>query len=168
LGPAYPNYSFHVAPTLTLFNDLQIFALAEGQYGKWVASVDAQYACGIYRNCLKAVERTDPLFLAGNLSGPYDDDRYQGRFLGDFWTLRQLGARYSFPQTIAQTLGADRMSLSVSASNLFRLWQANDTDLAGNPIYDPEYAINGNDPQSVALWEMPSIATINATIRVTF
>jgi hypothetical protein len=60
------------------------------------------------------------------------------------------------------------MSISVSANNLWRLWQANEYDLAGNPIYDPEYAINGSDPQSVALWEMPSLASINATLRVTF
>jgi TonB-linked SusC/RagA family outer membrane protein len=168
LGPAYPNYSFHIAPTLTLFQNLQLFALAEGQYGRWLASVDAQYACGIYRNCRKAVERTDPLFLAGNLAGPYGDDRYQGRFPADYWKLRQLGARYSLPRRIAGRLGASRMSISVSANNLWRLWQASEYDLAGNPIYDPEYAINGSDPQSQALWEMPSMASINATLRVTF
>lgn len=168
LGPAYPNYSFHVAPTVTLFNDLQIYALAEGQYGKWVASVDAQYACSIYRSCLKAVERTDAMFLAGNLAGPYADDRYQGRYKGDFWKLRQLGARYSLPRDMAARVGADRISLSVAANNVFRLWQRGDVDRAGNPIYDPEYAINGNDPQATALWEMPSIGSINATLRVTF
>jgi hypothetical protein len=168
LGPAYPNYSFHVAPTVTLFQNLQIFALAEGQYGRWIGSTDAQYACGIYRNCLAAVARTDPLFLAGNLAGPYGDDRYQGRYLADFWKLRQLGMRYSLPRDVAARVGADRVSLSVSANNLFMIWQKNDTDLAGNPIYDPEYTVPGNDPQQLALWELPGLPNISATLRVTF
>jgi TonB-linked SusC/RagA family outer membrane protein len=168
LGPSYPNYTFRVSPTLTLFQDLQIFALAEGQYGRWIASVDAQYACGIYRNCLANVVRNDPLFLAGNLSGAFGDDRYQGRFPADFWKLRQVGMRYSLPRDLVARLGADRASFSVSANNLWMIWQKVKTDLAGNPIYDPEYAINGTTPQATALWEMPGIASINATLRVTF
>jgi hypothetical protein len=48
------------------------------------------------------------------------------------------------------------------------LWQKTKTDLSGNSIYDPDYANNGNDPNAVALWEMPSIASISAGLRVTF
>ncbi|MEX2048902.1 MAG: SusC/RagA family TonB-linked outer membrane protein [Gemmatimonadota bacterium] len=168
LGPSYPNYTFHVAPTLTLFQDLQIFALAEGQYGRWIASVDAQYACGIYRNCRAGVVRNDPYFLAGNLSGAHGDDRYQGRFPADFWKLRQVGLRYSLPADLVGRMGADRASFSVSANNLLRFWQKTKYDLAGNPIYDPEYTVNGSNPQQTALWEMPGIASISATFRVTF
>jgi hypothetical protein len=168
LGPSYPNYTFHISPTLTLFQDLQIFALAEGQYGRWIASVDAQYACGIYRNCRAGVVRSDPYFLAGNLSGPYGDDRYQGRFPADFWKLRQVGLRYSLPADLVGRMGADRASFSVSANNLLRFWQKTKYDLAGNPIYDPEYTVNGSTPQQTALWEMSGIASISATFRVTF
>ncbi|HUF76633.1 MAG TPA: TonB-dependent receptor, partial [Longimicrobiales bacterium] len=168
LGPSFPKYSFSVAPTLTLWQDLQVFALAEGQYGRWIANIDAQYACGIYANCLKAVERTDPRWIAGRLFGVYGDDRYQGRFPADFWTMRQIGLRYTLPSNIVSRVGGDRASLSISGNNLFRIWQKVDTDLAGNPIYDPEYAINSNDPAQIALWELPGIASINATLRVTF
>jgi TonB-linked SusC/RagA family outer membrane protein len=168
LGPSFPNYSFHVAPTLTLFQDLQIFALAEGQYGRWIGSIDAQYACGIYANCLAAVKRDDPRWIAGRLFGVYGDDRYQGRFQADFWTMRQIGLRYTLPESITGRIGADRAAFSISGNNLFRIWQKADTDLAGNPIYDPEYSINGNDPAQIALWELPGIASINATLRVTF
>jgi hypothetical protein len=168
LGPAYPNYTFSVSPTLTLFQDLQFFAVAQGQYGRWIASVDAQYACGIYRNCFAAVLRNDPLFLAGNLSGAYGDDRYQGRFPADFWKVRQLGVRYTLPENLISRIGADRASLSVSANNMFMLWQKTRTDLAGNPIYDPDYSNAGNSPSQTALWEMPGIATISAALRVTF
>ena len=167
LGTAFPKYSFAVAPTLTLFNDLQIFALAEGQYGRWIASTDANYACRFYRSCLKSIERDDPIFLAG--TGAYYDDQYNGRFPADFWRLRQIGARYNLPQDLVGRIGADRASISVSGSNLFLLWKKVETDLAENPVYDPEYALNaGATPSTTALWEMPGIAAINAQVRISF
>jgi TonB-linked SusC/RagA family outer membrane protein len=168
LGPAYPNYTFSVAPTLTLFEDVQVFSVIQGQYGRWTANVDAQFACGTYRSCYSAVLRTDPLFLAGNNAGPVADDRYQGRFPADFWKVRQLGVRYSLPETILARIGADRASFSISANNMWVLWQKTKTDLGGQSIYDPDYANNGNDPNATALWEMPGIASITAALRVTF
>lgn len=166
MGPSYPNYTVRFGPTLTIHQDLQVFSLAEGQYGRWIASTDANYACRFYRSCLKAVERTDPLFLAGTSS--FLDDRYNGRYLSDFWKLREVGVRYTLPQTLVDRVGADRASLSVSGRNLLTIWQRNDTDLSGNPIYDPEYAINSSNPAQTALWEMPGIAAFNASLRVTF
>ncbi|MGE0158651.1 MAG: SusC/RagA family TonB-linked outer membrane protein [Gemmatimonadales bacterium] len=168
LGPAYPTYTFSVAPTLTLLQDIQIFSVIQGQYGRWVASTDAQFACGTYRSCYAAVIRTDPLFLAGNNAGPIADDRYQGRFPADFWKVRQLGVRYTLPENLIGRIGADRASLSVSANNMWVLWQKTKTDLGGNPIYDPDYSNNGNDPNATALWEMPGIASITAALRVSF
>jgi hypothetical protein len=168
MGPSYPNYSFSVSPTLTLFNDLQVFAVAEGQYGRWIASTDANYACRYYRNCLKGVERTDPFFLAGTSGAGALDDRYNGRFAADFWRLRQIGARYNLPQDLVGRIGADRASISVSASNIWTIWQKADKDLAGNNIYDPEYSINGSNPAQTALWEMPGIAAMNAMVRIAF
>jgi TonB-linked SusC/RagA family outer membrane protein len=168
LGPAYPNYTVSVAPTVTLFRDIQLYSVIQGQYGRWVASVDAQFACGTYRSCYSAVVRTDPLFLAGNNAGPVADDRYQGRYPADFWKVRQLGIRYSLPETILGRIGADRASFSVSANNMWVLWQKTKTDLGGQSIYDPDYSNNGNDPNAVALWEMPGIASITAALRVTF
>jgi TonB-linked SusC/RagA family outer membrane protein len=168
LGPAYPNYTVNVSPTLTLFQDLQFFSVIQGQYGRWIASVDAQFACGTYRSCYEAVVRTDPLFLAGNNAGPIADDRYQGRFPADFWKVRQLGARYNLPESILARIGADRAAFSVSVNNMWVLWQKTKTDLSGNNIYDPDYSNNGNDPNATALWEMPGIASITAGLRVTF
>ncbi len=168
MGPSFPNYSFSVAPTVTLFNDLQVFAVAEGQYGRFLASVDANYACRFYRNCLKSIERTDPLFLAGTSGSGALDDRYNGRFAADFWRLRQVGARYNLPQDLVGRIGADRASVSVSASNIWMIWQKTKQDLAGNNIYDPEYSVNSNNPSATALWEMPGIAAMNAMVRISF
>lgn len=167
LGPTYPNYTFAISPTLTLFNNaLQVFALAEGQYGRWIASVDAQYACAIYSTCLKAHTRDDPLFMAGTRM--FTDDRYIGRYPADFWKLRQVGARYNLPGSLVSRFGVDRASITVSANNIATLWQKTKTDRAGAWIFDPEYAINGSDPQQTALWEMPGISRVNASIRIVF
>jgi TonB-linked SusC/RagA family outer membrane protein len=169
LGPAYSNYSISVAPTLTLFNDLQLFALAEGQYGRWIAQIEANYACGFFRNCLKAIQNNDPVWIAGKLFGPYPDDRYQARYPADFWRLRQLGFRYNLPESIVGRIGADRAAFSFSVNNLFLLYQRVDKDLEGQPIYDPEYANNGGGtPNQISLWETPPIASISARLRVTF
>ena len=168
MGPSYSNYAFHVGPTVTLFDDLQIFALAEGQYGRWLANIEAQYGCGFFRNCRKAVERTDPIWLAGRLFGAYADDRYQGRYPASFWRVRQLGLRYSLPSSITSRIGADRASFSLSANNVFTLWQKVDTDLADAPIYDAEYAANGDQPSAIQLWETPPIASLSAVMRISF
>jgi TonB-linked SusC/RagA family outer membrane protein len=168
LGPSYPKYSFHIAPTVTLFQDLTLFALAEGQYGRWIASVDANYACRYYRSCLQSVIRTDPFFLAGTSGSGALDDRYNGRFQADFWKLRQFGARYNLPEDLVGKAGASRASLSVSANNLFMLWKKTDRDLSGNKLYDPEYASNSSTPSQTGLWELPAMASISATMRVTF
>jgi hypothetical protein len=166
LGSTFAQYSFSVAPTLTLFTDLQIFAVAEGQYGRVLSSTDANYACRYYLSCLKNVQRTDPKFLAGITTNL--DDRYNGRFKADFWRLRQIGMRYNLPQNIVGRIGADRASLSVSANNILMLYQRRKTDDAGNNIYDPELTINGDNPQAIALWEMPGIASMNAMLRIAF
>jgi TonB-dependent starch-binding outer membrane protein SusC len=167
LGPAYPTYTFRVSPTFTILNNLQLYALAEGNYGRWIASTDAEYACRFYFSCKANVVKTDANFVAGNTTFQYDD-RYRGRFPADFWKLRQVGMRYNLPQSLVSRTGADRASLSLTANNIWTFWQKTETDLAGNAIYDPEYTINGDSPQQTALWEMPGIASFNAAIRITF
>jgi len=166
LGPSYSNYTFSISPTLTLFNDLQIYALAQGQYGRWIDNVDSNYACRYYRSCLKGVTRDDPMFLAG--ASNFIDDRYNGRFPADFWRLRQLGVRYNLPASLVDKVGASRASISAAGNNLFLLWQKTKTDKAGQSIFDPEEAVNRSDPSSSALWEMPGIANFDVTMRVTF
>jgi hypothetical protein len=166
LGTTYPKYSFSVAPTVTLFNDLQVFAVAEGQYGRWLASTDANYSCRFYISCLKQVEKDDPLFLAGISTNL--DDRYNGRFPADFWRLRQIGMRYNLPQNLVGRIGADRASISVSANNVMMLYQRVKTDMSGNNIYDPELTINGDNPAATALWEQPGLASMNAMVRIAF
>ncbi|MQA91332.1 MAG: SusC/RagA family TonB-linked outer membrane protein [Gemmatimonas sp.] len=163
-GPAYPTYNFAIAPTLTLFNDLQLFALADGEYGRWVADVNTQYA-GVYRNTRAAQLRTDPLYLAGNAVG---DERYLGRVPADHWKLREVGARYNLPQSLVQRMGADRASISFSGRDLLMLWQKSKTDLGGQKILDVETAGPTTASANTALWTMPSLASVSATLRVSF
>ena len=42
-------------------------------------------------------------------------------------------------------------------------------DWQGHSIYDPEYINNGGGtPNQISLWETPPIASISASLRVTF
>ena len=159
MGPTYPNYSFSISPTITLYNDLQIFALAEGQYGRWIASTDANYACRYYRNCLAGVERTIRSSSRVPPTSSTTATTAASRVISG-------GCARSAPGTTAPGPGAG----SVRTARRFRCrrptsgrsWQKTETDAAGNNIYDPEYSINGSNPQATALWEMPGIAAVNA------
>jgi hypothetical protein len=157
-GIEYPTYTFNVAPTVTLFNNLQIFANAEGQYGRWQYNIETAYG-NIYRNTLASWLKDDPIYLAGSLFGPQPDRRYYGMVSADYWKLRELGMRYQLPQSL---LGGavDRASISVTGRDLFMLWQRTDVDLAGSKIYDVEQT-------STNIWAFPNVSRIDVTLRVT-
>ncbi len=168
LGPSYPNYTFAVSPTLTVLNgNLQVFALAEGQFGRWIGSTDAQFACVTYFNCKANVVDSDPMFIAA-ISAQSRDERYIGRYPADFWKLRQIGVRYNIPNAVVTRFGADRASITVSGNNIMTLWQKTKTDLAGASIYDPELSVNGDVPGQTALGGMPALTRYSAALRVIF
>ncbi len=178
IGPAFATYTFSVAPTLSLLgNDLQIFAMAEGQYGKTGDEGDVEWGID-YNNSLQSQLRTDPLFVASE-SAFIGDDTHHAHFDASFWKLREIGARYQLPQSLTSTLGVDRASFSISGRNLFILWQKTKRlgvfgDDEGLVIPDPEHSGTQDDSGSNAgggnntLWGLPSIASVNATLRVTF
>ena len=75
-------------------------------------------------------------------------------------------ARYRLPASLIGVTGAESMSLAVSARNVFTLWQAQ-THIYDVQISDPEYGAptqggGGN------YWNMPPLASLHMTLRVTF
>jgi TonB-linked SusC/RagA family outer membrane protein len=168
-GPSVPPYTFTVAPTVTLFNDLQLFALAEGQYGGWFADIMVEYAHR-RNNTYLSVCQCNPLFEAAE-NAVFDDERYFGRVEAKFWKMRDIGIRYTLPQNIVGRVGADRASLSVSAHNLFFIWNGAKTDLGGGVIADPESRGQASGQTGGTLtntYAFPGIATISASLRVAF
>jgi hypothetical protein len=166
-GRGFASNTFSVGPRLSLLdNQLQVFALAEGQYGR--VGQDNAHAWGhIYNG--SAVSRTedDPIWVA--------TDRAQGSacawdkclYDADFWKLREVGARYTLPQAWVQRTGAERASLALSARNLWTIWQAT-KEINGMPVTDPEFGDPTNLSGSGNFYSQPALTSLNVTLRVTF
>ena len=163
VGPAFATRAVSVAPRVGLLGDrLQIFALAEGQYGRWSQANDKEW--GHIRNNSKVSRlEDDPLWVYGDGVG---DDTKRELYDADFWKLRELGVRYALPRSWAEWMGAARASVSLSARNVWTIWRAQ-SEIYGLRVTDPEYGTptldgNGN------FWETPPISSLSVTLRATF
>jgi hypothetical protein len=167
-GPDFYTYTFSVQPTLTLYNNLRIFAVAQGMYGR--ESFENQIGWGMrYNNsyCGQALTN-DPAcveWIVKNTDGMFLDRRVQWAFDASFWKLRELGVQYQLPQSMIQRTGASRASLGLSAREIGTLWRAQDT-LGGTEAGAPGRHIP--DAEAGELRRLPGIATVAATMRVTF
>jgi TonB-linked SusC/RagA family outer membrane protein len=160
-GPAFPTYTFAVAPTIGLFNNaLQLNILAEAQYGR--KGKDGQDAGHRYKTSRVSREENNPVWIAGDR---YRTSQVWGYFDADFWKLREVGARYNLPEFVTSRIGAERASLSLSARNIAILWRAQDENW-GLKLQDPEFG-PGTDTGTAWFIE-PPLSSVHATLRVTF
>jgi hypothetical protein len=111
--------------------------------------------------------------LPGSVGDRYRSYVTQGFFEGDFWKLRELGLRYAVPESLAQMIGAERASLSVSAREVAILWQKQETlgidrgGNTGNPrphALDPEIGRNSGQGHRTT----PPTTHLHLTLNVTF
>jgi hypothetical protein len=157
-----------VAPRITLLGgDLQLFALAQGEYGR--TGVDAIVQSTHIKNTTKVSRLQDDItWVADDAVNNPAARQSWGRsiFDADFWKLREVGARYTLPTSIANRVGADRASLAVSGSNLWTIWQAQ-THISGSPITDPELGSAGIGTDG-GRYTFPPTSGLNVTLRVTF
>ncbi len=169
VGPSYYTYTFSVVPTLTLYNNLRIFAVAQGMYGK--IGDESQVSWGFrYNNgyCTQALGG-DPActeWLVRNRDGMFRDVRMQNTFKADFWKLREVGVQYDLPQAWIQRTGASRASLGLAAREIADLWRARDTLGVNREGTTPGRHIP--DSESDGLYKLPGVASLTATMRVTF
>jgi TonB-dependent SusC/RagA subfamily outer membrane receptor len=166
-GPAFATHSFSVAPRIGLLsNQLQVFALAEGQYGR-VGEDDGHLWGHNYNNSAVSRSEDDAFWVASNRVNGTGDTWTQSYFDADFWKLREVGARYTLPQSFVQQTGAERASLAFSARNLWTIWVAQ-KEIYDLPVTDPEFgnpaAIDGGGNFRA----QPPGVSLNVTLRVTF
>ncbi|HUP53478.1 MAG TPA: SusC/RagA family TonB-linked outer membrane protein [Longimicrobiales bacterium] len=166
-GRGFATYTWSVAPRVSLLdNQLQIFALAEGQYGR--LGDDSGHLWGHNYNS-SAVSRVedDAWWVAQDRASGTGCNFDKCMFDASFWKLREVGFRYNLPQSIIARTGASRASLAFSARNIWTIWRAQD-DLTGLAITDPEYG----DPTALTgggnFWSQPPLTNLNMTLRVTF
>jgi TonB-dependent starch-binding outer membrane protein SusC len=167
MGTLFPQYVWGMDATLTLLNNLQIFGLAEGEFGRWNSDTNAygQHPLA-YSNVEMALAQDDPVYVEGVVffqRRPTNTFMYQ-IYDAAFWKLREVGLRYQLPQTMLRRTGVDRAALSVSGRNLWTIWQRT-KDLTGAPITDPELT---SPTGGSALGQMPGISSITASLRVSF
>jgi hypothetical protein len=167
-GRGFAPYTFSVAPRIGLLdNQLQLFALAEGQYGR--TGMDSAHLWGsFYNNSLISRTQTDPLWKAQDFAvGRTGTGWHMGLYDADFWKLREVGMRYNLPNGWIERTGAERASLAFSARNVWTIWRAEDNRY-GHQITDPEFG----DPTALAgdgnFYSQPPLSSVSLTLRVTF
>jgi TonB-dependent SusC/RagA subfamily outer membrane receptor len=163
VGRAFATHTVNVAPRVSLLDHrVQIFLLAEGQYGRWGEAGDKEWG-HIHSNSMVSRLEDDLAWVYGDRIG---DATKRRLYDASFWKLREIGVRAALPEDVVAALGADRASVSLSARNVWTIWQAQ-PEIFGLPISDPEYGAATLDGDS-NFWETPSIASVDLTLRVTF
>jgi hypothetical protein len=167
VGRGFATHTFSVSPRITMLEgDLQVYALAEGQYGR--VGDDSGHLWGHnYRNSAVSRVQDDAWWIAGDLSTGTGCNIHNCFFDQDFWKIREVGLRYNLPESIIGVTGAQRASLAFSARNPYTIWQAQKR-ISGHVVTDPEM---GNPNQLTGggnFYAQPPISTLSMTLRVTF
>ncbi len=168
-GNPLPSWEGSVAPTLTLFKNLQLYALVDFLGGNTILSGDIRASLLSFRNQITILQQTDPILMGYDV---LDTRRQPGIVKGGFSKLRQISATYSLPATWLQRHRLSRASATISAENLFTLWVAQRSDF-GVKLTDPEIrnsAPNGSDPGGLLGYNQegwPQLHRVVVSLRVT-
>jgi hypothetical protein len=163
-GLAIPKYEANMNTTVTLFQNLRLFAMVEWRGEHWRSLTDASCRHTCFQTSEVSVRRHIPFAVAaidGNVAGT----RHTGSFNASFAKLREVSANYTLPSTLAGRIGASRASVSVAGRNLWTIWTAQD-EISGAPVTDPEArnatSITGSNSN------VPPLTSFVVTMRVSF
>ncbi len=171
-GAPVPTREATWTSTLTLFNDLQLFAQVDYQGGHTMVNGTAAGAHTFFKVTREIQEREDPILLGYEALGS-EGMNQPGLIDASFAKLRRVSASYTLPGEFASRFGASNLTLNLSAHNLWTIWQATD-EMFGYPIQDPEQrdtGAAGNDPGGLHAYVQeawPPIKRLLFTIRATF
>jgi TonB-dependent SusC/RagA subfamily outer membrane receptor len=169
LGPTFSPWQWNVDGTFT-FRNLQVFGLIDSEHGRWMNDYNISCrhpTCGFPNAYNSMVWNADPLYMQSVIvPGFPTDTRHSFDHDASYVRLRELGTRYTIPQSMVGRVGADRAFISASARNLWYLWKGQH-ELGGVPIPSPEMG----DPQSqsgFALFQWPPLTSFEVSLRVSF
>jgi hypothetical protein len=168
-GNPLPEWEGSTNATLTLFRNLQLFALVDFLGGNTILSGDIRASLMSFRNQRSILEAKDPILLAYDI---LDTRRQPGIVKGGFAKLRQVSATYTFPQALLRPVGFERASATLSAQNFATLWVAQRSDF-GVKLTDPEVRNSGgsgNDPGGLTGYNQegwPQLRRLLLAVRVT-
>jgi TonB-linked SusC/RagA family outer membrane protein len=168
-GNPLPSWEGSANATLTLFRDLQLYALADFLGGNTILSGDIRASLMSFRNQPAILEAKDPILLAYDI---LDTRRQPGIVKGGFAKLRLVSATYNFPQPLLRRVKMSRASATLSAQNLWTPWVAQRSDF-GVKLTDPEVrnsAGSGSDPGGLTGYNQegwPQLRRFLFSLRVT-
>lgn len=164
-GSSQPTWEGSGNVTLTLYQNLQLFAQVDYLGGNTLLSGDIRASLMSFRNQRSIIEANDPILLAYDI---LDIRRQPGTIKGGFAKLRDVSATYTFPQSLSERLGLSRASMTLSAQNMWTIWVAQKSDF-GVRQTDPEVR-NTQDTALTAYYQegWPQLRRVLTTLRVTF
>ena len=171
-GAPIPTREASLGTTLTLGSNLQLFAQVDYQGGHNMVNGTAAGGHLFFKVTREIHERDDPILLGYEALGS-DGINQAGLIDASFAKLRRVSATYTLPESVAARIGASRLSVNLSAHNLWTIWQATD-EVFGYPIRDPEQRdtnASGTDPGGLHAYiqeAWPPTKRLLLTVRVGF
>lgn len=164
-GSSQPTWEGSTNLTVTLYQNLQLFAQVDYLGGNTLLSGDIRASLMSFRNQPAIIKAEDPILLAYDI---LDIRRQPGTIKGGWAKLRDVSASYTFPQGITERLGFSRASMTVSAQNWWTIWVAQKSDF-GVRQTDPEVRTTNSTEMTAYYQEgWPQLRRILTTMRVTF
>ena len=174
-GLALPKHEATLNTTITLFDNLRLYAMAEWRGEHWRNLTDASCRHTCFQTSEASVRRDDP-FMVAAITGRAQQTRLTNEFDASFAKLREISLNYTLPTSLAARAGASRASINVAARNLWTIWQATYTigdattpsgeTYPGVPVTDPEARRAGSLTASNS--NVPPLTNFMVTMRVTF
>ncbi|MDZ7779992.1 MAG: TonB-dependent receptor [Gemmatimonadota bacterium] len=146
-GQPIPTREVGFTATVTLFNDLRLYAQLDYEGGHHLIDGHVAAAHTFFRNTREIEERDDPILLGYEALADLGTNQ-PGLFDASFARLRTVSASYTLPEGLAASIGASTATLSVSGQNLWMPWRAQEEGF-GRKIVDPELrytGASGTDP----------------------
>jgi len=147
--------------TAARFGTLQLSAQANYHGGHHMVDGNVAGAHMFFRNTKAILERTDPILLGYEALGR-DGVNQPGLIDASYMRLSNISATYDVPPAWAARVGASRLSVNVSAQNLWTIWQAT-YDMFGLKILDPASRITrgtSTDPGGLSGYQQSVMPTM--------
>jgi len=172
-GHTQPTWQQGFNTTLTLWDNLRLYARVDGNGGHWQSDTEIR-ALHNQGSTKAVIEQNDPFLQVYRQIDTDAASTYQAGFL----RLRELSASYTLKSSLTQKFGASGGSVTLAGRNLSMLWTAEQgwntsrdgeiyVDVANQHVWDPEIRALGslsNGFQTI----MPPTASFVATVRLTY
>lgn len=174
LGRPMPEVEASLSSTITLFENLRLYALVDRKSGFHKLDGNLRVRCVLFLRCYEnfypaeyLAEGGDPAWLAQTQRG--------GAFVNDlirdasFTKLREVSLSYSLPESLFARIGASRASLTLAGRNLYT-WSS--YTKGRNRGVEPEASfLGGSRGGSSATWEQnttPQLTQFVASLNFSF